>query len=55
MLRSRKLGLSIGCLLSMMYLFCYIMLITSTYALLLGSLVMFITVAALMYASVHDK
>jgi inner membrane protein len=55
MLRSHKLGLSIGCMLSMMYLFCYIMLITSTYALLLGSLVMFITVAALMYASVHDK
>lgn len=55
MLRSRKLGLSIGSLLTLMYLFCYMMLTTSTYALLLGSLILFFALAAIMYASLKVK
>lgn len=55
MLQSRKLGLSIGGVLSLMYLFCYIMLSISTYALLFGSLLLFFSLAALMYASLKLK
>lgn len=51
MLKSRKLGLSIGVVLTLMYLFCYIMLSISTYALLVGSLLLFLALAAMMYAS----
>lgn len=51
-LHSRKLGLSIGGLLSLMYVCCYIMLNMSTYALLLGSLLLFFSLAAMMYASI---
>jgi inner membrane protein involved in colicin E2 resistance len=38
-----------------MYLFCYMMLTTSTYALLLGSLILFFALAAIMYASLKVK
>lgn len=55
MLQSRKLGLSIGVVLSLMYLFCYIMLSISTYALLFGSLLLFFSLAAMMYASLNLK
>lgn len=55
MLQSRKLGLSIGGVLSLMYLFCYIMLSISTYALLFGSLLLFFSLAAMMYASLNLK
>ncbi|MCM1292355.1 MAG: cell envelope integrity protein CreD [Bacteroides sp.] len=51
MLRSRKFGLSIGMVLALLYLFLYIMLSISTCALLLGSLLLFISLAAIMYAS----
>lgn len=55
MLDSRNLGLSIGAMLTIMYLFCYIMLCISTYALLIGSLLLFIALAALMYGSLKIK
>lgn len=55
MLQSRKLGLSIGGVLALMYLFCYIMLSISTYALLFGSLLLFFSLAAMMYASLKLK
>lgn len=55
MLQSRKFGLSIGGVLSLMYLFCYIMLSISTYALLFGSLLLFFSLAAMMYASLKLK
>ena len=55
MLQSCNLGLSIGGVLSLMYLFCYIMLSISTYALLFGSLLLFFSLAALMYASLKLK
>lgn len=55
MLQSCKLGLSIGGVLSLMYLFCYIMLSISTYALLFGSLLLFFSLAAMMYASLNLK
>lgn len=55
LLNSRKLGLSIGTVLALMYLFCYIMLSISTYALLLGSLLLFFSLAAMMYASLKLK
>lgn len=54
-LQSRKLGLSIGSVLSLMYLFCYIMLSISTYALLFGSVLLFFSLAAMMYASLKIK
>ena len=53
MLRSKKLGLSIGTLLSIIYIACYIMLCLSSYALLMGSLLLFVAVAALMYVSLR--
>nr|WP_305156607.1 inner membrane CreD family protein [uncultured Muribaculum sp.] len=55
MLQSRKLGISIGGVLSLMYIFCYIMLSISTYALLFGSLLLFFSLAAMMYASLNLK
>lgn len=55
MLQSRKLGLSIGGVLSLMYLFCCIMLSISTYALLFGSLLLFFSLAVMIYASLKLK
>ena len=55
MLQSRNLGISIGGVLSLMYLFCFIMLSISTYALLFGSLLLFFSLAAMMYASLKIK
>ncbi len=55
MLRSRELGLSIGGVLSLIYLICFILISISTYALLLGSLLLFIALAAMMYASLKLK
>lgn len=54
-LRSLKLGLSIGAALSLMYSVCYIMLSISNYALLIGSLLLFFALAASMYASLKLK
>lgn len=55
MLKSRRLGISIGVVLSLIYLFCYVMLCISTYALLFGSLLLFFSLAAMMYASLRLK
>ena len=55
MLDSRKVGIAIGVILTCLYLCCYILLSLSTYALLLGSLVLFIALAAMMYGSLQIK
>lgn len=55
MLNSRKLGISICIILSLTYLFIYIMLNISTYALLFGSLLLFLSLAAMMFASLKIK
>ena len=51
MLGSRKVAIIIGLILTGMYGSCYIMLTLSTYALLLGSLLLFAALAAVMYGS----
>ena len=51
MLGSRKVAIIIGLILTGMYGSCYIMLTLSTYALLLGSLILFAALAAVMYGS----
>ncbi len=55
MLCSRKTGIVIGAILSVLYVSCYILLSLSTYALLLGSLILFIALAAMMYGSLQIK
>lgn len=52
-LNSRKGGTTIGIILSCIYTICYVMLIASTYALLLGSLILFFALAGMMYGSLH--
>lgn len=51
MLPSRKVGLVMGAILTGLYVSCYILLSLSTYALLLGSLILFIALGAMMYGS----
>ena len=53
-LKSRSAGVGIGVILSIYYGGCFIMLV-STYALLLGSLLLFIALAAMMYATLKVK
>ena len=53
MLCSRKAGIVTGTILSLLYASCYILLSLSTYALLLGSLIIFIALAAMMYGSLQ--
>lgn len=55
MLCSRKTGIVIGTILTVLYISCYILLSLSTYALLLGSLILFIALAAMMYGSLQIK
>ncbi|MDE6330507.1 MAG: cell envelope integrity protein CreD [Muribaculaceae bacterium] len=55
MLCSRKIGVVIGCILSGLYISCYILLSLSTYSLLLGSMILFIALAAMMYGSLQIK
>lgn len=55
MLNSRSMGLTICGSLTVMYGFCYIMLSINTYALLIGSLILFIALAAMMYGSLKLK
>lgn len=55
MLESRKIGVVIGAILTGLYGCCYVLLSLSAYALLLGSLVLFIALAALMYCSLRIK
>ena len=53
MLSSRTTGVVIGVLLLMMYSVCYILLGMSTFTLLVGSLVLFVVLGAMMYASLR--
>lgn len=55
MLSSKKTGILIGGLLTIMYVSCYILLSLSTYALLLGSMILFVALAAMMYASLQIR
>lgn len=55
MLRSVKAGTIIGCILTTIYISCFILLSLSTYALLLGSLILFIALAAMMYSSLQIR
>ncbi len=55
MLRSRKAALTMAGLLTALYVICYIMLCLSDYALLMGSLLLFVALAALMYGSVNRR
>ena len=55
MLRSHKGALTIGTLITAMYGGCYIMLSLNTYALLMGSMLLFIALAAMMYGSLKLK
>lgn len=52
MLSSGKVGLTMCAILTVMYASCYIMLCVSTFALLLGSLLLFAALAAMMYGSI---
>lgn len=53
--RSRKIALAIGALLIIIYTFIYILLCLETFALLTGSIGLFIALAAIMYASLKIK
>lgn len=51
--KSKKMGLTIGGILTLYYGACYVMLV-STYALLLGSILLFCAVALLMFATLYS-
>ena len=55
MLGSRKVAIAIGSILVGMYVSCYILLTLSTYSLILGSLILFAALAAMMYGSLQLK
>lgn len=55
MLSSRKVCLVMGAILTGLYVSCYMLLSLSTYALLLGSLILFIALGAMMYGSLHVR
>lgn len=55
MLRSAKVGLSMGAILTLLYGSCFILLSLATYALLLGSMILFAALAAMMYGSLQIK
>lgn len=55
MISSRKVGIVIGAILTGLYASCYILLTLSTYALLLGSLLLIIALGAMMYGSLQVK
>lgn len=55
MLASGKIGITLGAVLSGLYVCCYILLSLSTYSLLLGSVILFLAVAAMMYGSLRLK
>lgn len=50
-LKSAKIAAAIGALLTIIYAFIYILLCLETFALLTGSLGLFIALAAIMYAT----
>lgn len=53
MMRSRKVGVLVGGILSLLYGVCYVMLSAATYALLIGNAILFAALAIAMYASLH--
>ncbi len=53
MMQSRAMGMTIGGVLSVLYALCFGLLIVSTYALLMGSLVLFAALGGAMYASLR--
>lgn len=53
MLSSHKVGLVMGAILTGLYVSCFILLSLSTYALLLGSLILFIALGTMMYVSLQ--
>lgn len=55
MFGSIRVGALIGIILTVLYSCCYILLLLSTYALIFGSLLLFLALGAMMYASVHTK
>lgn len=55
MIGSRTVGTVIGAILILLYVSCYIMLCLTTYALLLGSMILFIALAGMMYGSLRLK
>lgn len=55
MIGSKKAGIIIGTILTVIYVCCFILLSLETYALLLGSLILFISLAAMMYGSLQIK
>lgn len=55
MLSSKRVGLVMGGILTGLYSSCYILLSLSTYALLLGSMILFMALGAMMYGSLQVK
>lgn len=55
MIGSKKAGIIIGTILTVIYVCCFILLSLETYALLLGSLILFISLATMMYGSIQIK
>lgn len=55
MLNSKTVGIFIGLLLAVIYTVCYSMLVSSKYALITGSLILFFALAAMMYGSLKIK
>ena len=55
MLDSKATGIFIAILLTAIYAICFVMLTTSNYALLVGSLTLFFAIAAMMYGSLKMK
>ena len=55
MLRSAKVGLCMCGILTALYGSCFVLLSLATYALLLGSMILFVALAAMMYGSLHLK
>lgn len=55
MLSSWKAGSIIGAILTLIYIVCFILLSLSTYSLMLGSIIIFFALAALMYVSLRIK
>lgn len=54
-LRRSRMALLTGCILALMYAFIYVLLCLETYALLTGSIGLFIALAAVMYVSLRVK
>ena len=55
MLDSKKLSIIVGVILTILYAVCYVLMSLTTYALLVGSLLLFALLAVLMYGSLKIK